>query len=333
MPGFLPRALLCRFILAGAAALTAVAAVAAALTPVAAVAADLPPEIVEDTDRALVFCQDLGGTPSILPGYERRLDLNGDGREDVVTDQAGLACAGAASAFCGTAGCPVSAWLSRPEPEPGLERFDFGYLQGYQIVEGAGAGGRPGLRAAYHGSACDGERIGAEGCTRLWIFTSNAPDVPPMDAPAVAAAPPVAADAAAPAGTPPAPMPEGWTLRRVPGGDPVALAAGPGEIATLAAFCLEGRSFLAVTFHGKPEADPVPLRFAFTAGAVEVAAGYEPTAGGSYVAALEGSPLAARLAGRDTSVTVQSNGADQGVLSLKGSTRALRGALEICNGL
>ena len=325
MPAFQPRAFLCRLLLAAVTALPAVAAAAAAA------AADLPPEIVEDTDRALVFCQDLGGKPSILPGYERRLDLNGDGREDVVTDQAGLACEGAASAFCGSAGCPVSAWLSRPEP--GLERFDFGYLQGYEIVEGAGPGGRPGLRAAYHGSACDGDRIGADGCTRLWVFTSNAPDVPPMEAPAVAAAPPVVVNAAAPASRPPAPMPEGWTLRRVPGGDPVALAAGPGEIATLAVFCLEGRPFLAVTLHDKPEVDPVPLRFGFTAGAVEVSAGYEQTAGGAYVAALDGSPLAARLAGRDTGVAVQSQGADQGMLSLKGSTRALRGALESCHGL
>lgn len=323
MPVFLPRPLLCRLLLAGATALSAVAARAA----------DLPPEIVEDTDRALVFCQDLGGHPSILPGYERRLDLNGDGQEDVVTDQAGLACEGAASAFCGSAGCPVSAWLSRPEP--GLERFDFGYLQGYQIVEGAGPGGRPGLRAAYHGSACDGDRIGAEGCTRLWVFTSNAPEVPPMEAPTAApAVPPAAvADAASPASRPPAPMPEGWTLRRVPGGDPVALAAGPGAIATLAAFCLEGRPFLAVTFHDRPAADPVPLRFGFSAGAVEVAAGYEPTAGGAYVATLAGTPLAARLAGRDSSVAVQSQGADQGLLSLKGSTRALRGALAACHGL
>lgn len=316
MPAFLPRPLLCRLLLAGTTLLSAVAVRAA----------DLPPEIVEDTDRALVFCQDLGGHPSILPGYERRIDLNGDGQEDVVTDQAGLACEGAASAFCGSAGCPVSAWLSRPEP--GLERFDFGYLQGYEIVGGAGPGGRPGLRAAYHGSACDGDRIGADGCTRLWVFTSNAPEVPPMELPAVAAA-----GAASPASRPPAPMPEGWTLRRVPGGDPVALAAGPGEIATLAAFCLEGRPFLAVTFHDKPSADPVPLRFGFSAGPVEVAAGYEETAGGAYVAALDGSPLTARLAGRDTSVALQSQGADQGALSLKGSTRALRGALAACHGL
>lgn len=88
-----------------------------------------------------------------------------------------------------------------------------------------------------------------------------------------------------------------------------------------------------MTFHDKPSADPVPLRFGFSAGPVEVAAGYEETAGGAYVAALDGSPLTARLAGRDTSVALQSQGADQGALSLKGSTRALRGALAACHGL
>lgn len=301
-------------------------ALAALLSAGAVRAADLPGAIVEDTDRALAFCEDLGGTPSILEGFERRLDLNGDGREDVITDQAGLACAGAASAFCGSAGCPVSAWLSRPET--GLDRFDLGYVQGYEVVADAGPDGRPGLRAFYHGSACGEGRTGADGCSRLWVFTDNAPDLPAIELPAPEEA---AAAEPAPAAAPPAPMPEGWTLRRVPGGDPVALAAGTGEIATFAAFCLDGEAFLALTFHSKPQDDPVPVEFDFSGGQVSVTAGFEPTAGGAYVVALDDGAVVAGLAGRDSTVSVRSGGADQGILSLKGSTRALRGALSGCH--
>ena len=52
----------------------------------------------------------------------------------------------------------------------------------------------------------------------------------------------------------------GWTLRRVPGSSPVALGDGVGNIASLAAFCLAGQPFLAVTFHERPEADSVDAR-------------------------------------------------------------------------
>ncbi len=43
-------------------------------------------------------------------------------------------------------------------------------------------------------------------------------------------------------------------------------------------------------------------------------------------------PLASRLGGRDTSVAVTVDGRPEGTLSLAGSTKALRGALEACHG-
>jgi hypothetical protein len=51
------------------------------------------------------------------------------------------------------------------------------------------------------------------------------------------------------------------------------------------------------------------------------------------VVALEEGNLAARLGGRDREVEVSVDGAAEGILSLSGSTRALRGALEICHEL
>ena len=119
----------------------------------------------------------------------------------------------------------------------------------------------------------------------------------------------------------------------MPGASPVALGVGTGDIASLAAFCLAGQPFLAVTFRDRA---PRPTRSRSASpsaeGALEGRAGFEATAGGAYVVALAGQPLAARLAGRDSEVDVSVDGAAQGSLSLAGSTRALRGALADCHG-
>lgn len=299
---------------------------ALALALAAPAAAEPPPALIEATETAAAACTALGGTPAILDGYETTRDLNGDGADDFVTDLARLECAGAWSAFCGPSGCPVAAWLSRAG---GFERFDLGRLRGFEIVDGTPL---PALLARYDAVYCG---AALEGCTRTWRFTSNAPEEPPIDAPPAAAA---AVAEPAPAEEPEAESPEierippGWTLRRVPGSSPVALGAGTGAIATLAAFCLADQPFLAVTFHDRPAGDTVRLGLAFSQGAVEADATYEQTAGGAFVVALEGGPLARRLAGRDTEVAVTVDGAPEGILSLAGSTRALRGALADCHG-
>jgi hypothetical protein len=116
----------------------------------------------------------------------------------------------------------------------------------------------------------------------------------------------------------------------VPGASPVALGAGPGDLASLAAFCLEGQPFLALTFHDRPQTEKVTLDFAFSQGPLAVTAGFESTAGGAYVVALADTPLAARLAGRDSEVEVMVDARPEGILSLSGSTKALRGALADC---
>lgn len=312
---------------------------------IAAAAAEPPPALIEATETASAVCIALNGTPRILAGYERSLDLNGDGREDYVTDLSHLECADAWSAFCGPSGCPVSAWLSRSDGE--FDRFDLGRLTAYRIDAD---GPLPALVARYAASYC-GES--PDECTRTWRFDSNAPTEPPIDglgpAPVVAAAvtaaeqpreqvsaPPAESEAAVPVAPvavarsePPA---RGWTLRHVPGSSPVALGMGIGEIATLAGFCLSDRPFLAVTFHERPAADTVELDFAFSQGSLAVDFGYEETAGGAFVAALADGPLAKRLGGKDAEVAVAVDGRPQGILSLAGSTKALRGALSACHG-
>ena len=85
-----------------------------------------------------------------------------------------------------------------------------------------------------------------------------------------------------------------------------------------------------MTFRERPKADEVKLDFAFSQGPLDATAGFEQTAGGAYVVALAGTPLADRLGGRDTEVELSVDGAGQGMLSLEGSTKALRGALADC---
>lgn len=289
---------------------------AALVATLPAAAQEPPPALIEATEEATAVCTGLGGTPRILDDYETIRDLNGDGREDFLTDLAHLECAGAWSAFCGDSGCPVTAWLSAPGD--GYERFDLGRLRSFTIEEGTGA--LPALVARYAAAACGQE--GSDECTRTWRFASNAPEEPPVDAaaqPVSSAAPPPKRVALS-----------GWTLRRVPGASPVALGGGTGDIASLAAFCLEGQPFLALTFLERPAGDTVALDFAFSQGPVQVSAGFEATAGGAYVVPLADGLLAARLGGRDSEVAVDVDGAAQGILSLSGSTRALRGALGDC---
>ncbi len=178
--------------------------------------------------------------------------------------------------------------------------------------------------ASYDAGYCDDAH--PDGCTRTWSFADNAPEQPPIDAPPERATASDDASGAAPV----QPVAPGWTLRRVPGGSPVALGGGVGDIASLSAFCLEGQPFLAVAFLKRPAADRVALDFAFSEGKLEARAGYEATADGAYVVDLADGPLADRLGGHDSEVVVSVDGTSQGTLSLSGSTRAIRGALDAC---
>ena len=94
----------------------------------------------------------------------------------------------------------------------------------------------------------------------------------------------------------------------------MALGSGVGNIASLAAFCLGGEPFLAVTFHERPASATASRSASPSARARSSAdAGFEETAGGAYVVALADGPLAARLAGRDSEVAVTVDGAPEGI--------------------
>ena len=197
--------------------------------------------------------------------HDRRSDLNGDGRDDFVTDLANLQCADAWSAFCGPSGCPVSAWLS--EPDGGFARFDFGHLDGFEHPRTRRALPRssPATTATYCGDDAASAPIPAPG---PGVFDSNAPEEPPIDAATGGGARPRRrADAGARRGA------RVETRLDASAGCPARArsrsAGAPATIASLAGFCLAGRPFLAVTFHERPTADTVTLGFAFSQGALE----------------------------------------------------------------
>lgn len=278
-----------------------VGAVLAAAASTAA-AEDLPAPIEADTQKSLVACREAGGSPSLAPDYARTADLNGDGAPDYLIDLVGLTCENASSYFCGSAGCPVSVWLSGPG---GYSVEWSGQARMSRIDREAS---HPAVVVSLHGQFCDPPRPGIDGCEERLDFAGRIAD------------PPATEYARA----------TGWTLRAIPNATPVAVADGPGNVKSVALFCLAGDPWLAATLRDPPAAETLRLDFAFGAGPAGGAARREPSAGGAYVMALRGQPLAGLLAGRDAEVPLAVGGEAQGILTLTGSSRAVRGALAAC---
>ena len=205
-------------------------------------------------------------SPAILDGYRVTRDLNGDGVDDFLTDLARLECGGAWSAFCGSSGCPVTAWLS--EPAGGHARFELGRLLGFELRD---AEPLPALVARYAAPFCAGADV--EDCTRTWTFASNSPETPPIDPPPEPE-PGAGGSAGADAGRAGRARPSrsgGRRLDAAPGAGVEPGGARPAASATSPRWppsASSGEPFLAVTFHERPEADDVALAFAFGDGAV-----------------------------------------------------------------
>lgn len=113
-------------------------------------------------DEIVRQCGSLGGSVSMEPGFERREDLDGDGREDVVIDYAAAVCSEMASLYCGSGGCTVGFFLSRDE---GYERIFDGVIRGYTSKpEGL-------LALDLHGTACG--LYGFEACRKVFRISDD----------------------------------------------------------------------------------------------------------------------------------------------------------------
>jgi hypothetical protein len=279
-----------------------------ALSPAFAAHGEIPAKIEAASSEAFGACLEAGGTPSAGAEFLTEAELNGDGAPDFVMNLMGLNCENAASLFCGSAGCPVTVWLSGPG----------GYSQGWSgTAQGIVIEGQT-VVAYLHGQFCTPPRAGVDGCEARLAFAG-------VTGIAVAPAP----GAAAPAG--PAPDAGRWELRRPEGSPAVAVVGGPGSLRSMAAFCLDGQPWLALLFQEAPAADRLALQFTFAShGPIGGPALREATSGGAYMVTLEGSPLAGWLAGRDDRVDLRVDGQPVGAVSLAGSSKALRGALDGC---
>jgi hypothetical protein len=91
--------------------------------------------------RALVAadesCRRAGGTRGTLTvNAVRRLDLNGDGRDDYIVDFHETECGGRASFFCGTGGCDLLILVA--QRGGALRKIFDDRVRGYEILSGRG---------------------------------------------------------------------------------------------------------------------------------------------------------------------------------------------------
>lgn len=295
----------------------------------------LPAPIAAFAAERAAECTSLGGAPRVGPAFATPIDLTGDGVLDYVVDLAGIECANAWSAFCGSAGCPVSVWIAGAE---GPRQAWSDYAQAWAIDA---VGAEVGILLERHGASCPGAASGAETCRERKVFA--APPAPPASGAPAPGAPAAVAEVAAAAPAAPAepspvaaaaalqaPIAEGWSLRRAGDGAEVAVTAAPGAFSTIAIFCLSGQPWLVASLDAPFAAETAQIEFTFAGGSASSTARREDGAGGALVIELADRPLVGLLSGRDSTARVSLDGAEQGVLSLRGSTKAIRAALAAC---
>lgn len=306
-------------------------AMLALLLPGAALA-QLPPTVQQSAREAQADCRGAGGRPSLTPDFQATHDLNGDGQPDYVQDYNGLDCQGAASFFCGSAGCPVVVFLS-----PAYRAQPLGHVQAWRVEAG---GALPAMVLSLHGSSCG--RAGVDTCERRIGW--NGREMAALGAGRPPAAPaPQAAPAAPPAGpsggtkgaepsvarpAPSAAPPVGWEVRSGADGRAIAVAAGPGVVRAVTVLCHEGVPVVALALRARPPAGPVTFGLAGRGGQAQVP--ITPGGGDVWYGDLRNSALPRLMTGREAAMEVLVNGGMQGRLSLQGSTRAIREALAPC---
>jgi len=76
-----------------------------------ALAEDWPPRIGAELAERRAHCRESGGEARIEGTFLRRIDLDGDGRDDFVMDDAGFRCSKGTPLHCGSGGCQVQVFL------------------------------------------------------------------------------------------------------------------------------------------------------------------------------------------------------------------------------
>ncbi len=276
--------------------------------------AQTPPAVERMRQEVMRDCRSAGGRPNLRPEFQSTADLNGDGRPDYILDLSGLDCTGAESFFCGSAGCPVTIFLSTGG---GYATKPMGHVQGWELDRSTNP---PVLVLMLHGSACG--RVGAEGCQQrlAWNGRELAAVGRGGGRPPPQAAPQPGASSA----------PGGWTLRLVAGRSPVAVVPGPGVIANLALLCQEGRAIAAITFREPPRVTAATLRFSDGRQRVDVFFSQMQGGGSAWYANLAGNSLPSLLLQREEALSLAIDTTVVGPLPRQGAGTAVRQALAPC---
>lgn len=302
---------------------TTLAQAGSAAPPPPAAPAQRPAVVTRAQNELMASCRESGGRPSLVQGFQTTVDLNGDGQPDYILDATNLNCEGAASALCGSAGCPLQVFLSGPR---GYAAAFGSNVQGWEVEQG----NPPVLRTDLHGSFCG--RVGSETCVKRYAW--NGSQFAELRGSARPTAPPAASAEGSsklePARPGPAPA-SAWELRETSGNPAVATAPGPGVIQSLSLLCFRGVPVAAFSLRAAPPPGKTIVTFSFSGGRVDL--GIAPQQGGGrnlYYGDLRGTTLPRLLAGSDSQVPIRINGGQQGTLSLAGSSSVVRQALADC---
>ena len=130
-------------------------------------AADYPIEIRKALSYGPEECKRQGGAKvTFAPDTVRRVDLNGDGRDDYIISFADTECAGRLSVYCGTGGCSLDIYVTLAN---GKQRNVFSdRVRAYEILPGEGART---IRFDMHGSYCG--TYGAAACPKEQRITDK----------------------------------------------------------------------------------------------------------------------------------------------------------------
>ena len=130
-------------------------------------ATDYPIEVRKSLSNAVLVCrQEENGKVTFASDTVRKIDLNGDGRDDYLVSLADTKCSTFESIFCGTGGCDLDIYVALAN---GAYRLVFSNrVRGYEILPGKGART---IRFDMHGGYCG--TYGAAECVKQKRITDK----------------------------------------------------------------------------------------------------------------------------------------------------------------
>jgi hypothetical protein len=132
-----------------------------------AAAQDFPKGIQEALERHKTYCLDHGGTAVTFDrNAVRKIDLNGDGREDYILDMQDTVCEEARHIYCGTGGCVVEILIAQRDGSYTSIFSDT--IHRYEIKPGRGVRT---IRFSLHGGYCG--KHGPSPCTKTRRITGK----------------------------------------------------------------------------------------------------------------------------------------------------------------